>query len=204
MRSLQLFTLALLGIVLAFPALSDPLYTYEYGHGEDYTSCFGGYAGSGGPGNCNRTYFVTGSITLSTPLAPDMPYGFVPFVSLMLADNSGLVLKSTDPELFRAGLALATNSSGEIDQWNMFLIDYYPATSEVPLIQTYFNPIGLLIYEDLTIVDAGSPSGLTADIASGTTLGIEPGHWTPEPSTLLLLATALGIAWLVPRLRRVV
>jgi hypothetical protein len=207
MRSLQLLTLALLGIVLACPALSDPLYTYQYTAAADYTSCYGGYAGSGGPGNCNQTYFVTGSITLSSPLKPDMPNGWVPFVSLMLTDNSGLVLKSTDPELFRAGLALGTNSYGEIDQWNMFIIDYYPATSEVTLISTYFDPIGLIIYEDATIVDAGSPSGITGAISSGEVLStepgsIDPGHWIPEPSTLLLLATGAGIALRVSRSRR--
>ena len=169
-----------LGWLLAFaiqPAKADTVYTYT---GKPFTIVSAPYA---------TTDFVSGTLTLATPLAPNLPLSDVTGIdSLSLSDGVQTLSFAMSPPL--ESIKVSTDASGKITGWYVFLglsATHYISTQDTPIITA----------------DAGSLSS-TQQADNDMT----PGVWTssasttPEPASLALFAAGLLAVMLVaPRKR---
>ncbi len=153
-------------------AWADTTYTYT---GNDFTTAVSPFTTSDS---------VSGSFTVASPFGDDSTYDNFTPISFSFTDGQQAV---TNLNASTQSFDVSTNASGEVDQWNLTVFD---STSFITT-QSYASG---------KVTDFG---GL-ADIGYGTNSNT-PGTWmmqtsvTPEPSSLLLLATGLlglaGLAW---------
>lgn len=167
-----------LGLVFSTPALADT-FTYSY-LGNDFTFFQTGYS-------CPPECRLSGSFTVNTPLGDNLSDAWVDPTSFKLTDG---VTTWTDENALPVNTVFmfSTDAGGNITAWNVGatidyawwwwsdnLVGFYPTDS------TMYCP----------------PTGNCNEAADEN-----PGTWkvtstpTPEPSTLLLLATnLLGCGW---------
>ena len=195
----------LLTISLTRPAKAST-YTYTYQGGEYYTHCLGTYQGSGGPGNCNGYYQLTGWFTVSSPVGPNHSSNFqIPFLSASLSDGFGVTLSynAPSPNVTSSVLRISTDSNGNIDGWDFSLSNIIfdppgPGPYTGMLTETFSGGA-----EDITGVTGVDEHHHAYNEGHGQTDVYQGGTWTleiPEPSALLLVGTALlGLGGLVKR-----
>jgi hypothetical protein len=182
-RSVLLIAGALFAMELAPSAKADTVYTYT---GNDYTSCGGTYC-TGGP----YALAITFDTTLTGSALVNLAFTNITatITSFKFTDGSGLTLDNTnDLVLGSPDIQISTNASGNIVAW--FAGAYtFPATTQMQT--NWDSPFGFI---------PGADFSETAPSFAGDFgfLFNDPGTWsmvsttaTPEPSTLLLLATGL-------------
>lgn len=166
------FAITLFSLLLATasaPALADTVYTYT---GNDYTTVNAPFF--------NTSESISGSFTLSSPLAPDTTTIITPTQFTFTDGPSTFTQANTSSSSF---FEIVTDASGNIAGWDISL----PATdgsAELATHTLYGNPT------DIGGIDGQvSYNGITTD----------PGTWaisttdaspTPEPSGLVLFGTA--------------
>ena len=135
-------------------------------------------------GVCPPVCSVTGSFTISQPLAPNLPEVTVITPLSFSLSSAGITL--TDGEPGDTSLAVGTDASGAITTWSWVVVG--PAAS----------PIARILTESVTDVQAddvrvgGGPPPFV-----GPVLGLiqnDPGSWTssvPEPAALFLIGAGL-------------
>lgn len=176
----------LMAVCIAAPAQADTTYTYT---GPAFNDFFGAVC----PPVCN----ITGSFTLSTPLAANdnmitLP-GATPFSFSSGPYTSNLA--NTGP----GGIMISTDAFGVIDGWDIVLYDYlggfYIYTSNDP---------SLADYDQFARFEPNPPNGVKVDGGADNNGGPTTfGTWTvsttgvPEPSSVVLLVVGLlGLAGL--------
>lgn len=172
----------LLALILgwAAPSHADAIYAYV---GNPYS---GVNDAPTVPGSYTTSMFVSGSITLSAPLAPNLVNATL--VPLDFSFSDGRRTATPGNVVVAQFTDFSTDALGELTTWRVRL-DF--STSVASLIDTTET-------QDDALWSTGSSCGIAYCDAAGTTLN--PGVWTittvPEPSTGLLLAPALVAALL--------
>jgi hypothetical protein len=183
-----LFGVGLICSLFAFgvvpSARADGITTYTY-TGQPFAASFTGGVDSctNGVGECN----LSGTLTLSSPLPPNLP-PFTPVTPLSFSFTDGVHTLTSDGT-FRLG----TGSDGQIVAWQFFMGSCQPGSTELSSIFQQNSAAA-----DTTFT-CGSIPGEGTFIIGGAQTFVQPsGTWSstsvPEPSTLLLFGPGfLGI-----------
>jgi hypothetical protein len=102
--SLRSLFLSALLLVPPAPLLADTVYTYT---GQDYLW-------NRTPGSFTLSESVSGSFTVSTPLAPDLAYGPITPLAFSFSDGAD-AFDNTTPSYTLEDIYLSTDSTGAID-----------------------------------------------------------------------------------------
>jgi hypothetical protein len=181
-RTLALFA----ALALPAPLLADS-YTYTY-TGDYFTSVSGPYTTS------DR---ISIELTLSAPLGNNLTYPIaVTPISFSFSDGVQTITNTT-PDLSYSAFEVGTNGSGVIDQWQV----QADLGANTPAFIYSYDIAGL------GAQDEASNGGYTPVASNGSFNASTAGIWaspgssaTPEPSSLMLLATGLfGAAALLRR-----
>jgi hypothetical protein len=158
--------LGCLSVFTIYPAKADTVYTYA---GKPFTIVSAPYT---------TTDFVSGKLSLATPLAPNLPLTNITNIDSFSLSDGVQTLSSSMP-LPMQEFQASTDSSGNIISWHIFLgldTNHYISTQDTP---------------DVT-ADAGSLTSTQQADNDGT-----PGAWrssvsaTPEPASLALFTAGL-------------
>lgn len=181
----------LMGVCLfAASARADTIYTYT---GNLFT-VFSGLDVC--PPVCN----ISGSFTLASPLATNLPFETITPIAFGFTDGSVTVTEGAPEQGGR--FEVATDSSGNINFWEIALGSGQPFGPGVcTSLDTVRDPVGLPQDNSISAV-------CSTDAPIGTALvNANPGRWsssaTPEPVTLIFgVIGLLGIAGTVLRRNR--
>jgi hypothetical protein len=174
-----LLAAALMACSTARIARADTTYSYTGNAFNDFRN------GGACPPTCN----VTGSFTVATPLAPELPLTVITPISFTLTSS---LVTLTDGDPSGSSLAVATDASGAIVAWAW--VELGPAGNIAARILTEDTPD--TVADDVRLGNNAPPFvGF-----GGPTIGLvqnDPGIWTqtPEPSFLLPLAGVLLLAF---------
>lgn len=167
-----------LGVLLvatmgAQAAMADTTYTYT---GKDFTS-------AGSP--FSTSDFVSGSFTISAPLADDLSLDDIAgdLVSYSFSDGVDTLTQTNSST---AVFDVSTDTNGLITQWHITLLNAPLDTKEI-----YTISIPTFTKDDGSAIGIGQGSNTN-----------DPGSWatTPEPCSLGLFGT--GALWIVGLIRR--
>jgi len=189
---------ALLSLGPAPSLRAGPITTYTY-TGSAFT-VFGGTDVGACPPECN----LSGSFTVSNPLAGGLTNAAITPTSFMFTDGSTAVLTNTNTTGTgdEASFQITTNGAGVIIAWDINLEDVSVALMEsyngncsgTPFDESWNAPLTGFNNFAQWQGTGGCPSG-------GTWVSSNPSTTTPEPTTLMTLSTGLlGLG--IMRLRR--
>jgi hypothetical protein len=164
-------------LALPFPLMADTIYTYT---GDPFT-------GFSSPSPYTTSDFVSGSFTLSTPLAANLSDYTITPTSFDFSDG---VNTATPADTWALGFTVSTDANGNITQW---AIGFGLGTSLVPAGQFQTADLGSIVGDFAN--DFIGPSGdeYAGNSVAGTrteSTTTDPPA-TPEPSTITLLGTGL-------------
>ncbi len=170
-KSYKLISAALLCFMLtvciAAPAKADSTYTYT---GNPFTGFYGG-------ASCPPSCSLSGSFTVSSPLAPGLVFGTVTPVSFSFTDG-GFTITSSD---YSGNIFVDTNSLGQIDGWQIDIVSG-PSSSHYQIVSTLSGDQG---------------SYYTTSTSSQAYNSEDPGTWAasttgvPEPPSLVMLSIGI-------------
>lgn len=188
------FALLLAAVLSPLSALADT-FTYSY-TGHPFNSFYGSVY--------TTADFVSGEFTLSAPLAPDTPLTGVTPLSFSFSDGLHTI-SSINPAAYEA-IAIATDGNGNISHW---LVDTRLFVGVLEYIGTVSNN-GSPNPSDYA--ELAGPSGSGFSVFAYAQNQNNPGTWTetttptiaatPEPGSLMLLATGLAGTGTILRRRR--
>jgi hypothetical protein len=171
----------LAAVLLPLPCVADTV-TYTY-TGDTFTYVVGPYTTSD---------FFTAQITLSAPLADNLPYfTSVTPISFSFSDGVQTITEAT-ASLPNSVFFFATDGTGTISYWNIRVSD----PSVIDELGTYNESNGLHL--DYGYLDGGVSIGVSSTL--GTWTSTSDIAVAPEPSSLMLVAT--GIVGVAASIRR--
>jgi hypothetical protein len=197
--------LALLAaFVLTLPLMASTTYTYT---GNDFTviTCVGNCPGPA----FSTSDFISGSFTLSSPLAPKLDEVSI-FPSSFTFTDGPDTFTSGDPLISVCNCSpsfsnFSTDASGNITAWNIMLTLGELGAASLTTVDANLGVIRGLTVSDSANFSDNTPDGFTGQNAASN-MG-DAGTWTasttssaPEPGSLILLVT--GLAGIAGGLRR--
>jgi hypothetical protein len=167
----------LAAFVLTLPAMATSVYTYT---GNDFD------AFSNAPGPYTTSDFVTGSFTVSAPLAANLQFSDNNVAPIAYHFTDGVQTFTNNSGLTDVFFDFATDSKGNIIDWFVSLSDG-PNTNRIAT-------SGDIV---LTIIDFGAEYPSEGQVMS------DPGKWTTVPEPGSLLAVGAGLLGVGLRRRKV-
>jgi hypothetical protein len=204
-RMFAVLKLALLAaFVLAMPVMASTSYTYT---GNDFTTitCVGNCPGPA----YSTSDFISGSFTLSSPLAPNLDEVSI-FPSSFTFTDGPDTFTSGDPLISVCNCSpsfsnFSTDASGNITAWNIMLTLGELGAASLTTVDANLGVIRGLTVDDSANFSDNTPDGFTGQNAASNIH--DAGTWTvgntsaaPEPGGLILLVT--GLAGIAGGLRR--
>jgi len=181
-------TLVVLALLL-FAGISKADTTYDY-----VGSPFTYFSGVTCPPECN----VTGSFSVAQPLPANMAFGAITPTTFSFTDGA-VTITPLNYGPGNSSFSFGTDASGAITFWNVTLTEVWPPnliTEHAPFTDSWGDPTFIVTFDSVYHDIFAGGEGYTSTAGTWTE---EKPIGTPEPSSVLLLASGLGLLGLLSK-----